>query len=365
MVKLSELLSNKGLSRIKFLTSSNGPDTLVKEITVMEVPEVSRWLKGNELVITSLYAVKDSVDSQVSLIKELKGVNCSGLLVKLGPYVEKLDNRVVKMAEELGIPILTIPKDMTYVDIIGLGIRIIHREEEDIFCIENVLKKILRKQNVEELEINELERLFEVSNLEELYFLIILSTTDQCWNKIAHQVITYKIRHSKYYVNAIISRDKEELINNKKVLENMILEIKNCQFLIGKTRKNLFEFKKEYELLCKTLDDYELIKSEKVIYHKKDIEEYINEYKFYKTKGKKYYHDYLVDLDIEDILTLSAYINNNLNIIETSEELFLHKNTIRYRLSNIEERTKLNLSNFQDLIKLHYALKYLEFIHNH
>lgn len=365
MVKLSELLSHKELSRIKYLTSSKVKDTLVKEITVMEVPEVSRWLKGNELVITSLYAVKDSVDEQVNLIKELREVNCSGLLVKLGPYVENLDKRVIEEAENLGIPILTMPKDMTYVDIIGSGIRIIYSEEEDIFCIENVLKKFLREQNVEELELNELERLFDVSNLEELYFLIVLSNTDQCWNEIGHKVMTYKVRHSKYHVNAIISKDKDKLKNDKKFLENLILKIGNCQFLMGEIRKDLFKFKIEYESLYKILDEYELIKREKLIYHKKEVEEYINEYRFYKTKGKKYYQDYLSGLNLEDILTLSAFINNNLNIIETSEELFLHRNTIRYRLSNIEERTKLNLSNFQDIIKLHYALKYMEFTENH
>ncbi|NLD16906.1 MAG: PucR family transcriptional regulator [Tissierellia bacterium] len=363
MVKLSELLLHRGLDRITYLTSKNMPDKLVKEITVMEVPEVSRWLHGNELVLTSLYAVKDSVDAQIDLIRELKTVNCSGLLVKLGPYVKKLDSSVISIAEELEIPILLIPSNMTYVEIIGSGTRIIHREEEDIFCIENVLRKFLRGQNVDEFELNELNRLFNVSDLGDLYFVNVLSTSDKCGDIFSESVTTYKTRYSKFNVNTIISKNDEDLKKHLTLLKTELSKTYDCLFIVGDINKNILEIKRDFEMLYKVLDRYGEIKREGInLYLKDDIEEYINEYNFYNTKGKRYYQRYLLDLNFEELNTLKAYLKNNFNIMETSEELYLHKNTIRYRLGSIEEKTELYLSNFEDIVKLYYGLKYLEFI---
>ena len=363
LLKLSELLLHRGLDRLTYLTSKNVSDKFVKEITVMEVPEVTKWLYGNELVITSLYAVKDSVDAQINLIKELSIANCSGLLVKLGPYVKTLDPRVISIAEELEIPILLIPENMTYVEIIGFGTRIIHSEEEDIFCIENVLRKFLRGQNVEEFELNELKRLFNVNDLGDLYFVNVLSTSDECREIFSETVTTYKTRYSKYYVNTIICTDDKDLKKHLKTLKNELSKIQQCVFIVGDINKNILGFKNDFEILYKVLDKYNGIKRNEInVYLKAEMEEYINEYNLYSTKGKRYYNKYLLNLNTEELNTLRVYIKNNFNIIETSEELYLHKNTIRYRLGSIEEKTELDLSYFEDIVKIYYGLKYLEYV---
>lgn len=52
-----------------------------------------------------------------------------------------------------------------------------------------------------------------------------------------------------------------------------------------------------------------------------------------------------------------AYCENNMNISQTAKVLFIHRNTLIYRLKKIEEMTGLNTSNFQDCILLYLALK--------
>ncbi|WP_374561797.1 PucR family transcriptional regulator ligand-binding domain-containing protein [Sinobaca sp. H24] len=37
----------------------------------MEVPDIVNWLKGNELLLTSLYPIKDDEEAQKNLIREL------------------------------------------------------------------------------------------------------------------------------------------------------------------------------------------------------------------------------------------------------------------------------------------------------
>ena len=55
--------------------------------------------------------------------------------------------------------------------------------------------------------------------------------------------------------------------------------------------------------------------------------------------------------------TLRVYFDNNFNVQDTSEKLFLHINTLRYRLKRIEELTNTNLQNIGDRANLYIALK--------
>lgn len=55
--------------------------------------------------------------------------------------------------------------------------------------------------------------------------------------------------------------------------------------------------------------------------------------------------------------TLQAYFDNNCNIVKTAEKLYLHKNTLRYRMEKIEQLTKRDLKSFNDLYELNVSVK--------
>lgn len=63
--------------------------------------------------------------------------------------------------------------------------------------------------------------------------------------------------------------------------------------------------------------------------------------------------------NIELISVLEVYIKHNGNLTLTSEELYLHKNTIRYRLKIIERITGCLISRFGDMSRLMLSLKIL------
>ena len=54
--------------------------------------------------------------------------------------------------------------------------------------------------------------------------------------------------------------------------------------------------------------------------------------------------------DQEMISTAEEFLENSLNVSETSRKLFLHRNTLMYRLDKIEKLTGLNLRNFSDAV---------------
>ena len=70
----------------------------------------------------------------------------------------------------------------------------------------------------------------------------------------------------------------------------------------------------------------------------------------------------LESLDRETLLTIQSFFENNLNVSETSRKLFVHRNTLVYRLEKIRKLTGLDLREFEHAITFKVALmvkKYL------
>ena len=67
-------------------------------------------------------------------------------------------------------------------------------------------------------------------------------------------------------------------------------------------------------------------------------------------------------LDRETLMTVQAFFENNLNVSETSRKLFVHRNTLVYRLEKIRKLTGLDLREFDHAVTFKVALmvkKYL------
>lgn len=61
-------------------------------------------------------------------------------------------------------------------------------------------------------------------------------------------------------------------------------------------------------------------------------------------------------LDRETLITIQAFFENNLNVSETSRKLFVHRNTLVYRLDKIKKMTGLDLRQFDHAITFKVAL---------
>ncbi|MCX7841706.1 MAG: helix-turn-helix domain-containing protein [Clostridia bacterium] len=71
----------------------------------------------------------------------------------------------------------------------------------------------------------------------------------------------------------------------------------------------------------------------------------------------EYFRDEAFDFsDAETMLTIQKFFENNLNISETARQLFVHRNTLVYRLDKIQKSTGLDLRNFDDAITFKVAM---------
>ena len=73
------------------------------------------------------------------------------------------------------------------------------------------------------------------------------------------------------------------------------------------------------------------------------------------------------DFDEETLTTINKFFENSLNVSETSRQLYIHRNTLVYRLDKLQKSTGLDLRVFEDAITFKIALmvvKYMKYMEN-
>lgn len=68
------------------------------------------------------------------------------------------------------------------------------------------------------------------------------------------------------------------------------------------------------------------------------------------------YRRTLENLDLESTNTVIAYVLNNMNLQKTAQELYIHRNTLNYRLAKLEKDFNLDLKNIRDLMILYLSI---------
>ncbi|MEG1847552.1 MAG: helix-turn-helix domain-containing protein [Lachnospiraceae bacterium] len=69
-----------------------------------------------------------------------------------------------------------------------------------------------------------------------------------------------------------------------------------------------------------------------------------------------------INLDDETLITINKFFENNLNVSETSRQLFIHRNTLVYRIEKLQKRTGLDIRIFDDALTLKIALMVVNYM---
>lgn len=60
--------------------------------------------------------------------------------------------------------------------------------------------------------------------------------------------------------------------------------------------------------------------------------------------------------------TLYSYLKNNQQLQKTADELFVHRNTLRYRLRQIDELIQLDLSQIDHVLRLYMSYQMTDYL---
>ncbi len=125
---------------------------------------------------------------------------------------------------------------------------------------------------------------------------------------------------------------------------------------VGGISRNLSEAVQSYGQAESALKISEIFNSQNLVHSYKEFMLYKMLEDLPPSKLANYYNT-LADGDAktvfsdEDLLnTAEEFLENNLNVSETARKLYMHRNTLTYRLDKIERATGLNIRNFSDAI---------------
>lgn len=116
-VTVREALRSKAFNGCSLIAGEAGLDRPISCIDEMEVPNILPWLKKDELLITTGYAVKDDEGALLGIIQGLYDAGSSGIALKTR-FIGNIPPSITELADRLEIPIIVIPPELPFIDII-------------------------------------------------------------------------------------------------------------------------------------------------------------------------------------------------------------------------------------------------------
>ena len=127
-----ELLQQPCMESATILAGLGGQDTSIRRLNVMTLPEIVRWVEHNEFLLTTGFPLR-AHGEPARLIRELSELNLAGLGVKFDSYFGVLDAEALATADELDFPIVAIPVDIRFDDILSQAFEtIINRQAAEL-----------------------------------------------------------------------------------------------------------------------------------------------------------------------------------------------------------------------------------------
>lgn len=116
---VEELLQLPTIKGLKLISGNLGVHREISTVTVVDTPDGFQWLKGNEVVITTTYALEKTPNAFLDFISKLLSRNISALIVKSDRYIKVIPENAKKLCDEKALPLIYCPAIYAFTDIIN------------------------------------------------------------------------------------------------------------------------------------------------------------------------------------------------------------------------------------------------------
>lgn len=119
-LSVGEVLGVSTLADARLIGGASGVDRrIVQRLNVMEVPDILAWVKPHELLLTTGYPLRNTPQSLDRLVADLNDRGLAALAIKLGRYLDDLPSEMIEQADRLGFPLILLPNDVGFDDILN------------------------------------------------------------------------------------------------------------------------------------------------------------------------------------------------------------------------------------------------------
>lgn len=132
-IYVKDLLMEEEMNGARLISGEEGLDNEIKGVTIIEAPDIVKWIYGGEVLLTGLYAFRScSMEDFKNYIDELVKKKISALILKRGKPVEGAEDKVeylIQFSRKHTIPILEVPFEISFRDVMSRLMERLFNEE--------------------------------------------------------------------------------------------------------------------------------------------------------------------------------------------------------------------------------------------
>ena len=375
-VELQRLMEKVAHMDVNLIAGEGGIHNLVTWVHMVETTEASDFLEGGEIAFTTGLGLGNRTNL-LDLIQLMYEKKVAGVIVNTGPFIEEIPQDTIDFCNKNDFPLFVIPWKIHLAEVMRIFCFAITKDEQRILKTAAGFKNAIFFPKQEELYVVPLSHQGFRVNWKYAVCMINLSHTATDLPVRLEQLVNSldtSARH-KYDNFAIFSHDTEILIVAANYSENELhefiedLRTRASQLLAsgesismgcGKLTKSIRCLWKSYHQAksIQKLQENGKIDHTFIFYSDMGIyklligiedREIIQEY-YDKTIRPLLVYDEKNDSDLA--VVLRAYLNHNGSVKETADELYVHRNTINYKLTRISEILDMDLSQLNTRLQL-------------
>lgn len=394
-----EILQLPSLKDLKIAAGAEGLNRQIRWIYVAECFEDTRqivdWLYGGELVFITGRGIKGDTGLLVDLIRKIDRKNVSGLIINVGPYIASIPQEVIDEAERLSLPLFELPWEAKLVVVSQEICRAITLKDMEEKTLDNLLVNILFSS----AELDE-----HIYSRAAYYGYAANEPTCICVADIDHfaqylkergitedsAVVEIKLKIKRFVSQALVAHGKPPILmlrsdsiicmvqGRSDALDALVaavfdevrsaaqaaypgltltVGVGNAHTALEAMPDSLEEAEQALKAgKCSRKDGitsfYRDLGVFSLLFNVKDPQ--VLERFHIETLGSILEYDNANDASL--MHTLETFLEAGGNLTEIAEKLFVHKNTLKYRMTKIEEISGYDLKRIADCMKLELAL---------
>ena len=378
-VELNRLMKKVSHMDITMIAGENGLSNIVSWVHMVETAEASNFLEGGEIAFTTGIGLNNSL-TILDLVKIIWENGASGIVLNTGPFLENIPQEVIDFGNSHDFPIFTVPWKIHIAEIIRIFSYTITKSEQVNLEIAAAFKNSIFFPKQEELYLIPLSQ--HGFHLDWNYYACVIRIVpaDKAFipqnrlESVCTDLDNY-LRHHRHKRFAAFCNENQLIIitgnYTDETMDSFLNDIKDylSAYLqksehffigIGKSTKTIRCLYKSYHqaLSILRLQQNGQAYSNVISYSNMGIyklllgiedRDILEEY-YEKTVWPLIQYDQKNNSDLADVLW--TYLKHDGSVKDTADELYVHRNTVNYKLNRASEILNMNLSSLDTRLQL-------------
>lgn len=118
-ITVEDVMQLDAMQGVDVIAGAEGLGRNLNSVTVLDAPDAVSWLKGHELVLTSTFPLMRRRRELDRIVDDMAARRVAGLGVKLNRFMTELPSAMLRRADAVQLPILSLPLEIAWIDLIN------------------------------------------------------------------------------------------------------------------------------------------------------------------------------------------------------------------------------------------------------